>query len=238
VISALEQYLAQGGDKLTEQDRADAKQLVDTVSAFVGTLQIRVDQAGADVTLDDELLGQTPLEEPVRLDHGTHVVRVKKSGFEDFVARPKIAGGETTTVEVVMKAQVREGRLRVIAGPGEVINVDGKIVGKGSWEGTLESGQHSIIVTGRGKRTKEVDVLVRDGEVTTSRLKLEPATPVTDKKDDGFWGGPWPWVIGGAAVLAGGSVGAYFLFKPEDEKAPPTVDGSLNPGTVRLPLGF
>lgn len=240
VIAALEQYLAEGGDKLTEQDRADAKQLVETVGAFVGTIEIKVDQADAEITLDEEPIGTSPLEKPIRVDHGSHVVRVKKSGFEDFVARPKVAGGATATIEVVMKALVREGRLKVIAGAGEAINVDGKIVGKGTWEGTLESGQHTVIVTGRGKRTKEADVLVRDGEVTTSRMKLEaePAPGADKKKDDGFWATPWPWVIGGVVVAGGAGVGAYFLLKPEDEKAPPTVDGTLNPGTVRLPLRF
>lgn len=239
VISALEQYLAEGGDKLTEQDRADAKQLVETVGAFVGTLELKVDQADADITLDDEPIGKSPLDKPVRLDHGSHVVRVKKPGFDDFTARPKISGGETQTLEVLMKAEVRAGRLKVIAGPGEVISVDGEVVGKGTWEGTLESGSHSVNVTGRGKRPKDVDVLVRDGEVTTSRLTLERDTPTgTTKKDGGFWATPWPWVIGGAVLASGAGVGAYFLFKPEDEKPPPTVDGTLNPGTVRLPLRF
>ena len=35
------------------------------------------------------------------------------------------------------------------------------------------------------------------------------------KKSDGFWGSPWPWVIGGA-VVAGG-VAAYFVTRPGDD---------------------
>jgi hypothetical protein len=238
VISALEQYLAEGGDKLTEQDRSDAKQLVETVAAFVGNLEITVDQPDAEIAIDGEPAGKSPLSAPLRLDHGQHVVTVKKPGFEEYSARPNIGGGETETLKVVLKAILHQGRLRVVAGPGETITVNGKVVGKGSWEGTLESGQHTVSVSGRGKRTKEADVLVRDGEVTTSRMKLEADTPPPAQKDSGFWGSPWPYVIGGVVIAGGASVGAYFLFRPEDEKAPPPVGGSLNPGTVRLPIRF
>lgn len=236
VITALEQYLAEGGDKLTDQDRADAKQLVETVAAFVGSLEMTVDQPDAEISIDGEPTGKSPLSGPVRLDHGAHVVSVKKQGFEDYSVRPTIGGGETQTLKVVLKAIVHQGRLRVLAAAGETISVDGKVVGKGTWEGALESGQHSVSVSGRGKRTKEVEVLVRDGEVTTSRVRLDTEAPPAPKKDEGFWATPWPWVIGGAVVASGAGVGAYFLFRPEDEKAPAPVGGTLNPGTVRLPM--
>jgi hypothetical protein len=39
--------------------------------------------------------------------------------------------------------------------------------------------------------------------------------------------GPWPWLAGGVAVVAGGVVGGYFLFKHDPQ---PGLTGSL--GTV------
>ena len=44
-----------------------------------------------------------------------------------------------------------------------------------------------------------------------------------------------PWLIGGAAVLAAGlGVGAYFLFKKDDDKTVPEAPGTLSPGNVYL----
>ncbi len=237
VIVALERYIAEGDDKLSDQDRADAKQLIDTVSAFVGTLDISIDPSDADVSLDDEPIGKSPLAGPLRVDHGSHVLRVKKEGFEDYTVRPKITGGETQKLQIVLKPVVHEGRLRVVAGRGDTISVDGRVVGKGTWEGKLDSGQHSLSVTAPGKQARQLDVMVNDGKLSTSHVVLQSAT-LTKEKDSGFFGGPWPWVIGGAVLATGAGVGAYFLLKPEDEPAPAPVGGSLNPGTVRLPVRF
>ena len=132
-------------------------------------------------------------------------------------------------------AIVHQGRLRVLARPGDLITVDGQVVGKGTFDGTLESGSHALSVSAKGKRTQERDVIVQDDQTTTSRITLE-----SEKREEpkGFMAGPWPWVIGGAVVLAGAGVGAYFLFRPEDEAAPRPTGGTLNPGTVNLPLRF
>ena len=44
----------------------------------------------------------------------------------------------------------------------------------------------------------------------------------------------WPWIVGGAAVVAGAVVGGYFLFKPKAEPGQVPVDKL---GTVVLPSG-
>jgi hypothetical protein len=61
-------------------------------------------------------------------------------------------------------------------------------------------------------------------------VSLESATPAAAKDDKGSM--TWLWIAGGAVLATGLGVGAYFVFKPEDEEPVP---GSL--GTVELPLG-
>ena len=39
------------------------------------------------------------------------------------------------------------------------------------------------------------------------------------------------WIVGGALLAAGASVGGYFLFKPQTT---PPVQGTIAPGTVSL----
>jgi len=143
-----------------------------------------------------------------------------------------VSGGGQLTLELALVAIVHEGRLRAVAGPSDTISIDGRVVGKGTWEGVLASGAHSLSVTGTGKRPYQTDVVVSDDQLTTSRVALE-----AEHKDApvGFFATPWPWVIGGAVVAASAGVGAYFLFRPEDEGPPPTVTGTL--GEVPLQLG-
>jgi len=118
-------------------------------------------------------------------------------------------------------------------GAGDSIRIDGKLLGTGQWEGKLTSGIHAVQVSAEGKRPYQSDVGVEDGQLANVRVTLEGnaaaqrgAAPV------------WPWIAGGAAALAGLSVGAYFLFRPRDEGPPAPVDGSLDPGSIPLALRF
>jgi hypothetical protein len=61
--------------------------------------------------------------------------------------------------------------------------------------------------------------------VTTEHVSVLP-TPMTAThapKDElrgghgGFWSSPWPYVLGGVALAAGGATAAYFLLRPPDQ---------------------
>jgi hypothetical protein len=120
----------------------------------------------------------------------------------------------------------------VVAGLGDVIAVDGRVVGKGTWEGKLPIGAHTVSVSAKGRLPYQAEVLVQKGQLNTTRVSLERERVV--REEAGFWGGPWPWVIGGAVLATGAGVGAYFALRPEDEPAPEPIVGSLDPGTVEI----
>jgi hypothetical protein len=232
VEALVTRYMQESGDKLTENDRAEAQALLDTVRAFIAEVTFKVNEPGATLSIDNEQVGQTPLAAPLRVEMGERKVRVTKPGFTEFNETVRFAGGTQQTVEVTLKADVHEGRLRVVAGAADSISIDGKFVGTGQWEGKLPSGIHTLVVSAPGKRTYQSDVAVQDGQLSTSRITLEA--------DVGPSAAPagvptWLWITGGVA-LAGLGVGAYFIFKPDDEGAPAPVDGSL--GTVELPFGL
>lgn len=85
----------------------------------------------------------------------------------------------------------------------------------------------SITLPGASLR---VEVAALDGHdnqlaIASERVTVRP-TPIAEthpSKDElrgghgGFWSSPWPWVIGGLALAAGGAVAGYFLLKPPDE---------------------
>ncbi|MCA9597230.1 MAG: PEGA domain-containing protein [Myxococcales bacterium] len=232
VIRALERYLAEGGDTISDEDRADAERLIQTVSEFVTKVRFDVNEPGATVTVDADDVGQTPIADPVLVDMGRRTIKATKTGFKDASVKQDLPGGEEVTIKLKLEAIVHEGRVRVLAGVGDTIAIDGKVVGKNTWQGKLDSGVHTLSVTGKGKRPYQGDIIVQDDQLTSTNIALEPiAPPPAAAKDDGI---AWPWFVGGAALAAGLGVGAYLLFKPDDETAPPTVPGTLDPGTVQL----
>jgi hypothetical protein len=231
VAELVGRYMTEAGDRLTADELAEAKVLLDTVRAFISDVTFKVVPDGATIIVDDQPIGVSPLPGPVQIEMGQRRLKVSKPGFQDFSAAQSFTGGAATSVEIALQAVVHEGKLRIIAGPGDVIRVDGKVVGTGEWEGTLPSGAHSVAVTGEGKRPYQSEAVVQDNQGSTLRVALEPESSVAGGGDL-----TWLWVAGGAVAAAGLGVGAYFMFKPEDEGPPPPILGTLNPGAV--PLSF
>ena len=105
-----------------------------------------------------------------------------------------------------------EGKLRVVAEPQDLLQIDGKVVGTGHWEGLLNSGTHSVYVTAKDKIAHQTEVVITDNQVSSLHVSLEDR-PVQSAERSGV--PAWVWIAGGVLV-AGGGVGAYFLLKPHD----------------------
>ncbi|HVU50188.1 MAG TPA: PEGA domain-containing protein [Polyangia bacterium] len=73
-VDALQAYLAQGGDQITEERRREVGDAVALALARVATLTVRVSPAGAEVRVDGRLVGVAPLAAPVRVTEGKHTV--------------------------------------------------------------------------------------------------------------------------------------------------------------------
>lgn len=56
-------------------------------------------------------------------------------------------------------------------------------------------------------------VTVRDTPIT----ETHPSKDLLRTSGGGFWSSPWPYILGGAALAAGGATAAWFLLKPPDQ---------------------
>lgn len=212
VAKLVERYLAEGGTLLSAADRQDATELVNTVKGFVTDLTLQVDQPGARVFIDEQAVGTSPLPGPLQVDMGARKIRIAKDGFREFALTAELAGGQPSLVSATLTPELHEGRLRVVAGPGDVIQVDRKISKVGLWEGVLSSGAHSVYVSAKGKRSHQTDVVVQDNDLTNLHVTLEDEPKAQTIEKSGV--PAWVWVAGGA-VLVGGGVGGYFLLKSD-----------------------
>jgi hypothetical protein len=235
VYELVQRYRKEGAAVLSDADRDEAASLLEAIKPFVGWLRIGVNEPDAVVAIDEQDVGKSPLPDPLLVDIGMRRLRVTKPDFKPFGRAIEVTGGGEIQVTIQLEKEIHEGRLVIFAGPRDAIEVDGKVVGVGEFDGTVPSGAHRIRVTARGMRPYQSEVVVQDAQRASVRVALEPepVAPVvfTPAAKDQGGGSPWLWIAGGAAVAAGLGVGAYFLFRPEDQPAEP-MPGSLT--TIRL----
>jgi hypothetical protein len=220
----LERYLREGANVATQESLTSAQDALTAIKPLVAEVALHVNEAGAEVIIDGEPIGTTPLAGPVPIDLGTHQVTVKKTGFETFVNTLETAGGTAATLSVSLKLQRHVAQLVVSAQDDATIVVDGNTASRGRFDAQLPAGAHELSVSAPGKRIYKVPLDLHDGETRTLQVALE---------DEPHGGSAWPWILGGVAIAAGATTGAYFLLQPHDQSGA----GGIPPGTfgtVRL----
>ncbi len=226
-LGLVRRYVDEGEPVLSPQDKIDGLELVKVMEPFTAKLRITVDQPGAEVLLDEELLGRSPLA-PVLVDMGVRKLRVRKDGFEELARELPVGGATELTTEVKLSKIVHEGHLAVQAPSGATISIDGKVVGNGAWAGVVASGGHSLRVVAPQMRPYQSEVLILDKQTREVAVTLE-AEP-----SKGLPG--WVWVAGGLVVAGGLATAGYFIFKPSGAYQGP--QGNLDPGVVQTNAPF
>jgi hypothetical protein len=219
----VERYLLEGGDRLTDENRRSATETRDALRDFYSLVTMRGVPAGATVLVDGVDLGRVPLDRPIPIDLGSHRLRVEHPSFEPYESTFEVPGNSPLTLPITMKATARNARLQVSATPGDsVIRVDGKALGTTRWEGALSPGKHLVQVTAPGHVSYRLELELLPKQNRSLDVALAPEKGAT----------LWPWIAGGAAIVAGASVGGYFLFRKDD---PPGSSPQGRLGTVYLP---
>jgi hypothetical protein len=224
-VKAIERYQAEGGTRLSEEDQRDALHLLKAIRPFVAVITIKVSEPGADVFIDDERVGSTPLAGPLLIDMGARRIRVSKKGFHDHTQTEQVFGETEIALDVSLKREIHQGRLIIAAGKDDVIRLDGKIVGQGSWDGAAASGGHTLRVTAPGMKPYQTEVIVQDNAVRRIHVTLD-AEPKTGLPT-------WALITGSALLAAGAGVGiGYLAWKASEPRDP--VAGNLGPYLVKL----
>jgi hypothetical protein len=222
-VGMLHDYLKDGGALLSDQDRADAAQTIQAMEPLTSTMRLTVNEPGADVFMDEQLLGKTPME-AMLVDIGVHKVRVHKDEFGDATENVTVNGGAQLLLDLKLHPIVHEGRITVMAREKDAIAIDGTATAVGSWSGVLKSGGHTLRVTAPGMVPYQSEVLVQDDQSRDLRVTLNP------EPSKGLLPA-WAWIAGGVVVAGGLGAGAYVLFKPTSTYTGPS--GTLPPGIVQ-----
>jgi len=145
-LDMYDELLGRFGKDLSADDRKLVDDDMAKLAKFVGTIVLATDVAGARVVIDGRERGVTPLPKGLRVPLGTRSVSVSKEGYAPFDTKVQVSSGSTKTVTVTLAAVGAGGKLKVVESTGAAVDVviDGAVIGKTPWEGTLTAGTHTI----------------------------------------------------------------------------------------------
>jgi len=83
-------------------EREIATQSLAQAEAHVGSVMIYVDVAGAEITVDGELAGRSPIVDPFYAEPGERVIRIQKDGREPYEKALLIGAGRTTQLKITL----------------------------------------------------------------------------------------------------------------------------------------
>lgn len=189
--------------------------------------KVSLSVAGADAAtlfMDGSELGPAPYTGEVPV--GKHTFEARQKGYVTAIQTSVVEYGESVRITLSMVESLDEGKVRIKTDHADaVIEIDGEVKGKGTWEGVLSAGGHELEITKDGYETHSADIAVAADQ--------ERVLDITLQEDmTAHW---IYWAVTGVLVAAGAGVTSYFVLRPSEES---TVTGTLAPGVVPTNVGL
>lgn len=168
-------------------------------TATTGTMTVSVVQEGAEVYIDEQLIGTSPIA-PRPLSPGSHTIRVRLPGYSEYSDVITIERGATADVPVELFA-LAEALTVTTTPPGAHVFVDGNFAGETPVEVDLADGHHSVRITSHG-----YEEVVRELDAESGRREVIDVT-MTALSADALRGAEWyeepvTWIAVGGGVAA------------------------------------
>lgn len=168
-------------------------------AATTGTLTVTVLQEGAEVYVDEQLVGTSPIAAQT-LAPGTHTVRVRMPGFSEYSDVVTVVAGEAADMPVELFA-LSEALNITTTPPGAHVFVDGNFMGETPVEVDLVDGAHSVRVTLHGYEEVVQEITAESGRREDLALTLT-ALPEDQLRGPEWYEEPVTWIAVGGGVVA------------------------------------
>ncbi len=99
-LRSFQAYLAEGGAKIPRDRRAAVEADIQKLQGRVASVEITSNVAGAEVRVDEDVVGTTPLAQPVVVGSGRRKITVEKSGLPPAEKNIDVAGGDHLSVSL------------------------------------------------------------------------------------------------------------------------------------------
>jgi tetratricopeptide (TPR) repeat protein len=145
-----EQLLTAHEAQLSAADKQAVRQALDELGVLTGTIEVAVNETGADIDIDGRNVARSPMTKPKRVRVEAHVVKVSKPGFTPVEQTVTVGSQEQKKLDVKLEAERSTAHVTVREQAGRDVHVfvDAKDVGAAPWEGELEAGDHVIEAKG------------------------------------------------------------------------------------------
>jgi hypothetical protein len=167
--------------------------------ASTGTLVVTVVQEGAEVYVDEQLVGTSPVA-PQTLEPGSHTVRVRMPGYSEYSDVVTVERGGMADMPVELFA-LSEALSITTTPPGAHVFVDGNFAGETPVEIDLVDGAHSVRVTLHGYEEIVREVTAESGRREELALTME-AIPEDQLRGAEWYEEPVTWIAVGGGVVA------------------------------------
>lgn len=142
----------------------------------MGTLALTSSTLGAEVFIDGDSVGTTPLKGSLTLTADEHTLKVVKPGYAPLIDVVKIGKHKVTKVDVDLTPVA--GILRVKANIKESrVFVDGKFVGEAPLEAEVGVGARAVLVSRAGYKDFFQNVEAVAGQVVALEVTLDELPP-------------------------------------------------------------
>jgi len=216
-------------ERFVEQAPPELQAKIPQLDALMRDLRARITLvtfdcpvSGARIFVRGTLVGQTPLNKPLRLVAGDAAVRVESDDYVPFEQQVQFPKGGELTVTATLTPKDTTAFVTIKTTPVATVLVDGKPLGRSPVEARLKPGTHALLAQAPGYEHHSTTVVAKPGMRRSLEVTLQKEAPITSK-----W---WFWV--GSAVIAGAAVGTAAALMTD---APPD-KGDFSPGQVRAPL--
>lgn len=225
-IDYFSRYLRQGSDELSAERKLEVQNDLLKLHARIAHATITTDEDGAEIYVDDSLVGTTPLPSPVRLSSGRRHITAKQHGVIVAERTLDVAAGDNITVALPTSARELSAPVAVRAESGE-----GGGLSAAAWTGIATG------VVGAGAITLTVLTGLAQANFDDERAKRTSEAKLNDLRDDAkrkALGADIAWGV----TLAGAALTTVLLFTSGDGESAPTDDKGLKigvgPGSLQL----
>jgi hypothetical protein len=99
-LKALQKYLAEGASEVPEDRRVEVTKLIETLRPIIASAVVKVNIPGAEIAVDDAVIGKSPMVDPVFLNPGRRKVSAKFEGRLPDAKVITVASGDKADVEL------------------------------------------------------------------------------------------------------------------------------------------
>ena len=175
-IEVFKKELEDGKGQLSSEEEADVKQQITGLEQFVAQLTVDVSEPGAEIFVDENKVGVSPLAAPVSVQLGERHVRAAKPGFADARETIELKGGASGRVTLKLAPAKQTSLVNVnVVGPARaVVKIDGKEVGPAPYRGQVEvsASPHEFSAEATDYVPAVQSVIVRENEPLNLTLQL------------------------------------------------------------------